>query len=83
MPKIRTERKKEDMGKNNEEVPEHKNNKEKKKKNYIWKQMYKGQKHKHKLKTKNSSAQQMNCYMVQSIQQNQRSIWEDKDDIKW
>jgi len=74
MPKIGTERKKEDMRKNNEEVTEYKKNK-KKKKNYIWKQTYKGQKHKHKLGTRNSSAQQINCYMVQNIQQNQRSIW--------
>ena len=81
MPKTGTERKKEDMRKNNEEVPEYKNNKEKK--NYTWKQTYKGQRHKHKLETKNSSGQQINCYMVQSIQQNQRTIWEDKDDTKW
>lgn len=42
------QRKKEYMRKNNEEVPEYKNNK-KKKKSYVWKQNYKGQQYKHKL----------------------------------
>lgn len=60
MPKNRSERKKEDMKKNNEEAPEYKNNPPI---NFLRKQIYERQMHMEKVETKMSSAQQINCCM--------------------